>query len=189
MIRQDVILEAATGKRVLDIGCVAADRLMDLHLGIRKAARECIGLDVVEADGVVQGDAQNFDFDEPFDLVVAGEVIEHLGNVRGFLDSVYRNLKPGGRLILTTPNAYSFLFLRKAVFGKTIPNDPFHVFMFDSTTIQNMFRNFAPDRFSGSLFFYEDRQPEAFLYRVNKIISRFVPGFSSGIFMDLVRKQ
>ena len=42
--------------------------------------------------------------DESFDLVVLTEVIEHLENHRAALTEVARVLRPGGHLILTTPN-------------------------------------------------------------------------------------
>jgi 2-polyprenyl-3-methyl-5-hydroxy-6-metoxy-1,4-benzoquinol methylase len=40
-----------------------------------------------------------------FDCVVAFQVIEHIGNDFAFLDEVVRVLKPGGKFIVTTPNA------------------------------------------------------------------------------------
>lgn len=48
------------------------------------------------------------------DSVVASEVYEHLQHPAGFLDEVRRILKPGGRLVLTTPNTQSLvlMFLR-----------------------------------------------------------------------------
>ena len=52
------------------------------------------------------GDAQDFDLGQTFDTVFAGELIEHLDNFHGFLQSVRRHLHPGGRLVLTTPNAF-----------------------------------------------------------------------------------
>jgi 2-polyprenyl-3-methyl-5-hydroxy-6-metoxy-1,4-benzoquinol methylase len=45
---------------------------------------------------------------EFFTVVFAGEVIEHLVDTTSFLKELYRVLKPGGSVILTTPNLASF---------------------------------------------------------------------------------
>lgn len=52
----------------------------------------------------------------PFDAVVSMETIEHLEQPRGFLSSAFSLLKPGGKLLCSTPNA------------ETMPIDkvPFH---------------------------------------------------------------
>lgn len=42
--------------------------------------------------------------DESFDLVTCTEVIEHLEHYRSTLRGIHRVLKPGGTLVLTTPN-------------------------------------------------------------------------------------
>jgi SAM-dependent methyltransferase len=44
---------------------------------------------------------------EYFDAVFAGEVIEHVFDTDHFLDEIHRVLKPGGSLVLTTPNLAS----------------------------------------------------------------------------------
>jgi len=44
-----------------------------------------------------------------FDVIVAGEVIEHLGSPEAVFRLGQRNLNCGGRLVLTTPNAAAFL--------------------------------------------------------------------------------
>jgi 2-polyprenyl-3-methyl-5-hydroxy-6-metoxy-1,4-benzoquinol methylase len=46
-------------------------------------------------------------FSEPFDAITAAEIIEHLENPRHFLRQCLALLKPGGYLILTTPNVDS----------------------------------------------------------------------------------
>jgi len=45
------------------------------------------------------------------DSVVASEVYEHLAHPQGFIEEVRRILKPGGRLILTTPNTKSVVLM------------------------------------------------------------------------------
>lgn len=42
--------------------------------------------------------------DASFDVVFAGEIIEHVADTDALLDQVHRVLKPGGYLLLTTPN-------------------------------------------------------------------------------------
>lgn len=53
------------------------------------------------------GEFAHPDFSE-FDVVVAGDIIEHLGSPGLFLRSARDLLKPDGKLILTTPNIYAF---------------------------------------------------------------------------------
>lgn len=48
--------------------------------------------------------------DASVDVFFSGESIEHVFNVDAFVDEVYRVLKPGGRFIVTTPNADAVLY-------------------------------------------------------------------------------
>ena len=123
--RVDFIADRCRGQNVLDIGCVAHDpsRMDDprwLHRHVAEAARTCVGVDILEAGIEAVRDA-GFDAvahdlstglgpladRAPFDRIVAGEVIEHLGD----LDMLFRvaalGLSDDGQLILTTPNPYA----------------------------------------------------------------------------------
>lgn len=44
------------------------------------------------------------------DTIVAGEVIEHLTNPGFFLLQARNHLAPGGRLVMSTPSPFSFLY-------------------------------------------------------------------------------
>lgn len=140
--KDQFILENARGKRVLDVGCVnhnlEATRLPDWrHAQLKQVASALTGLDyekdVVdqlnqEGWDVVAADAQAFDirdrYPEGFDLIIASEVIEHLVNPGGFLTCAARHLAPGGRILITTPNAYGFgFFLEVLVWGEEHVND------------------------------------------------------------------
>lgn len=45
---------------------------------------------------------------EKFDFIFCGEVIEHVFDVDNFVSNIYRILKPGGKLFITTPNLASW---------------------------------------------------------------------------------
>lgn len=108
------ILPKPAGKitTVLDIGCglghlcrylSAQDPLYIVSgtdfspFAVETASRVCRGL-FKEADAI----KQPFD-DRSFDAVIAADVIEHLSDIPAFLSEVQRVIKPGGTVIITTP--------------------------------------------------------------------------------------
>lgn len=112
--RFEQIESYVTNRRVLDVGSVVGYKGNNwMHKLIGEKASYLLGIDIdktaveeIEKMGfnVIYADAQNFDLDDKFDVVHAGELIEHLDNFHGFLQSVKRHLVPGGMLIMTTPN-------------------------------------------------------------------------------------
>ncbi len=148
--RCEAISEIVAGKSVLDIGCI--DHSLQnrkagrwLHEHVKKTARSVLGLDYEEAEvrklreqgyDVVAADATNFNLGQKFDAIVAGEIIEHVLNPGGFLQSAHLHLNPGGLLILTTPNANCLIyFLENLIIGREIDN-PDHVTIFSPTTLK-----------------------------------------------------
>jgi 2-polyprenyl-3-methyl-5-hydroxy-6-metoxy-1,4-benzoquinol methylase len=124
------IRELCKGKRVLDVGCCNHGDLSRLETGgflhaeVARVASELLGLDndpegirTLEANGfkVVQGDAENLAASNlgRFEVLVAGELIEHLSNAGLFLDGAFECLEPDGLLIATVPNAWSFTRLKQ----------------------------------------------------------------------------
>ncbi len=103
-------------KNILDIGCVVGYKKSDwMHENIKRVAASIYGIDL-DAGGVKilqdkgyaveTANAQQFDLNRKFDLVHAGELIEHLDNPGGFLESVKKHLTEDGKLIMTTPNGH-----------------------------------------------------------------------------------
>ena len=102
--RVDYLLKAAEGKVVLDIGASGP-----MALRLQKAAKEYHGVDLIPNDKIkrfYQVDLENEFLPQitELELIIAGEVIEHLSNAGHFLDLLHI---PGVPVILTTPNARS----------------------------------------------------------------------------------
>jgi SAM-dependent methyltransferase len=80
------------------------------------------------------GSAVDLD-DHSVDVFFAGESIEHVFNVDGFLDEVHRVLKPGGRFILTTPNADACLY---RAHGERYCHNAEHVSLMSYTELRSL---------------------------------------------------
>ncbi|MBU1125702.1 MAG: methyltransferase domain-containing protein [Candidatus Omnitrophica bacterium] len=77
------------------------------------------------------------------DAVVAGEIIEHIMEPEVFLAQVLRILKPGGKLILTTPNLKALISLVYMILrDRPSPQvfQPFHVRFFTFTSLAKLLR-------------------------------------------------
>ena len=70
--------------------------------------------------------------------VFAGDVIEHLSNPGLFLDACKNNLKPGGRVIITTPNCFNLFNLAEKItkYEPTVNSD--HTFYFNTKTLKKL---------------------------------------------------
>jgi SAM-dependent methyltransferase len=65
-----------------------------------------------------------------FDIIFAGEVVEHVFDVDKFFDEVSRVLKPGGHLVLTTPNLARLSDRFRFLFGFSPKHvDPTHPYL------------------------------------------------------------
>lgn len=73
------------------------------------------------------GDAERFDLGRSFDVIVAGDILEHLGDLNGFMQSCKRHLRPGGRLLISTPNPWYWRYIVKAALHVEVANNPEHV--------------------------------------------------------------
>lgn len=118
------------GKRVLDIACGTG-----YGIGLlRKHASYVVGVDIDESaaseakretgenGAVMLGDGLGLPFpDATFETIISFETLEHLHSRREFLAELRRVLTPGGKLLLSTPNA----LYTKPVNG--VPANPFHV--------------------------------------------------------------
>jgi len=93
------------GETLLEVG--ASNR--DLEGRIKKYCPKAL-YKSMDIDPSYSHDYSSFEeIQETFDMVLLFEVIEHLGLDEGreMVRNIYQILKPGGRVILTTPNVYT----------------------------------------------------------------------------------
>ncbi|MGQ0802745.1 MAG: class I SAM-dependent methyltransferase [Actinomycetota bacterium] len=119
--RAGYLCELARDRNVLDIGFVDHDISFTdgpswLHARLVAVASRCVGIDVV-SDAVEMVAARGYDvrscdvtrdrLDETFDLIVAGEVLEHLGDPEAMFRNVGEMLGDRGRFVFSTPNPFA----------------------------------------------------------------------------------
>ena len=76
-----------------------------------------------DAEKIIHNLEKNLPFpDNFFDLCVASEIIEHLDNRVNFIKEIYRVLKPGKYLFLTTPNRDSLIAKFDKLIGRFTVN-------------------------------------------------------------------
>lgn len=73
--------------------------------------------------------------DARIDVLVSLQVIEHLWSLRDFLAECHRVLRPGGLIVVTTPNRLTF---SPGLARGARPVNPFHVEEFDSDQVRAM---------------------------------------------------
>ena len=112
--------------RVLDVGCSSG------YLAERLQARGnvVVGLDLDEGaarharrfcEAVHVGDVERMDLPfeaSSFDVILCGDLIEHLRDPQAFLERVRPLLKANGRLVLSTPNVANWAIRLSLLFGR-----------------------------------------------------------------------
>lgn len=178
---------------VLDVGFwgqgVNIDHANWVHKLLLNRAKEVYGLDVYfdlsklpNPEKYKKGSAENFDFDVKFDVIFAGDIIEHLSNPGLFLNSCTKNLKSGGRLIITTPNCFNLFHLAEKI-SKTEPTvNPDHICYFNVKTLRQLLaKNGWRMKEFNYLYSldvdYSESYKKKFLNVLYSVISKFTPKF------------
>ncbi len=123
MVRRAIDRRGIGGDSLVDVGC-GQGNLFDY---VYPHFPRYIGVDAVRYESFpAQAEFRQLDLDTQSipladgsaDVVSATEVIEHLENPREFMRKLVRLAKPGGWIIVTTPNQLSLLSLVTLVFRK-----------------------------------------------------------------------
>jgi len=130
------------GRRVLDLGC-RDGALTQAYLD----GNDVVGVD---ADREALAEAAKLgiethwaDLDQPlefadgsFDVVIAGELLEHLRDPLRLIAEIRRVLRPGGTFVASVPNAYRLKGRLLFLLGRPPENDPTHLQMFSGDDVR-----------------------------------------------------
>jgi 2-polyprenyl-3-methyl-5-hydroxy-6-metoxy-1,4-benzoquinol methylase len=151
--RCEFFSKCVKGREVLDVGCVnhSAETSTHedwLHRHLARNARFCLGVDILERDveelaaagySVRVWDVTDSPLHQTFDVIVCGELIEHLGNPGGLFANCRVMLKPGGRLYVSTPNPWFVNYLLKAALSRApIIENADHVAWFEPCVLTEL---------------------------------------------------
>lgn len=146
-------LVGGPGRRVLDLGCrtgaltqhyAAGNEVVGVDVDHDALARatERLGIETAWAD-VEEG--LPFD-DDSYDVVVAGELLEHVRRPADVIGEVMRVLRPGGTFTGSVPNAYRLQDRLGFVLGKPPDPDPTHLHMYSPAALAELLSAFRDVR-------------------------------------------
>jgi SAM-dependent methyltransferase len=136
------------GRKVLDLGCRDG--------ALTRAYSEGNELVGVDADREALEEAKKLGIethwadldgplpfpDESFDVVVAGELLEHLRDPARLVGEAQRVLRPGGTFVASVPNAYRAKNRLRFLLGRKPEDDPTHLQMFSSANVRALLAGF-----------------------------------------------
>lgn len=136
--RLDRIRHYRPSGKLLEVGCARGDflRVAREHfnvVGVEPNAE--LAKDAVGVAPLYQGLIESYP-EKGFDVAASFHVIEHTDSPRHFLEAMTARLRPGGLLVIETPNIRSLPFrLLKSRWRQFIPE---HYFFFDEGTMTKM---------------------------------------------------
>jgi len=140
------------GRRVLDLGCRDG--------ALTRAYADGNDVVGVDADREALAEAAKLgietrwaDLDEPlpfddasFDVVVAGELLEHLRDPPRLVAEARRVLRPAGLFVASVPNAYRLKNRLRFLLGRKPEDDPTHLQMFSAEEVRTLLADFDEPR-------------------------------------------
>ncbi len=140
------------GRRVLDVGC-RYGALTKAYL----EGNDVVGLDVdraaLEEAAKLGVETHWADAEEPlpfedssFDVVVCGEVLEHLRDPVALTGEVHRVLRGGGTVVGSVPNSFRLKNRIRFLFGRAPENDPTLLHLFSPADVRAVLHDFEDVR-------------------------------------------
>jgi len=154
--RENYIINIVKNKSTLHIGCTDfpyTKRKIEennlLHKKISDASLNTVGIDLSEEGirvcaengikNVIHGNAENLSeyISHKFDVIVAGEVVEHVNNPGLLLQGIANHLTNESVAVITVPNAFFIIRFLKILFGNEEVH-PDHVCYYSKKTLEEL---------------------------------------------------
>lgn len=159
--RNRFLVEICKNKNVLHLGCGDAIHFKEhhkigkhLHLSLLDVSNEIYGVDLNEkiisklqneynVPNLFVSNVENLNINVSikFDVIIAGELIEHLNNPGLFIDSVKKYMSENSILIITTPNMLSLKLLLHS-FKNSQRIHPDHTIGFTFSLLETLFQRY-----------------------------------------------
>ncbi|MBE9135944.1 class I SAM-dependent methyltransferase [Nodosilinea sp. LEGE 07088] len=170
------------------IGAANANRL--LHLQIDSVAKQLVGVDIDRemiqwlannygVKSIFYGNVEKIE-DYPsgeFDVIVAGEILEHLNNPGQALGNIRRIMQTHTQLVVTVPNAYSLKGFIRACLGYELIH-PDHLLHHSPHTLKVLLKRFG---FSIECVFSFANGGQGIAASIANCFLRFNPQLAEGI--------
>ncbi len=160
------------------------------HALLQKQAKEVFGVDLeIDRAGFPdtrryhEESAEQFSFpDQRFDVVFAGDIIEHLPNPGAFLAACVNHMGPTSRLVLTTPNCFNLFNLAEKLTKDEPTVNADHTSYFNRKTLRTLLGKCGFElqeiAYVYSLeYAYPESWKKKFLNGVYALLARFTPKY------------
>jgi SAM-dependent methyltransferase len=177
-------------KKVLDIACGSG---YGAEILLKGNPKKIVGADLNEDSlkncknkyanskvEFIKKNAENFDFEEKFDVIISFETIEHLNFPEKLLECVRKAMIPGGIFIISTPNRN---FFAPGSNLKDKPRNKFHIFEYNKTEFEKVLTS----HFDGVEFYAQEQSMkkgfDKYSKKIFKIKNTIASVFSKNVAM------
>ena len=195
LYRKEEILKLCTGKNVLHLGFIQHSNLYEqliekgiwLHEKINQVAKSLVGIDYLKDDVNIIAEKYNyecyygdvtdlsgFNYSRIFDVIICGELIEHLENPGLMLDEVKRFMNDKTLLIITTPNPWSrqrLKLLKKGISEKEWLNEE-HTCWYSFFTLKQLLERKGYQEFKYT--YYSDESVDEINMNYNTFLQNYM---------------
>lgn len=195
------LIDDCRNKRVIHIGCADVPYTQSkldlgtlLHRYLLDASGACVGVDT-SINGIqllahafpgtlyyTPADTKDL-INFAADVIVVGEVVEHLRNFDSFFKMMKIICHPRTEVIITTPNAYSLKGALRALVGKEFQH-PDHVCLFSPNTLSRLLTDYG---FKPTLIDFYNNPPQSFVTKLVGLPVNFAlrisPRASDGLYL------